>query len=479
MLNFTNPNYGVTNPASQEKLLSQLMGQGYQKAPPMLAPPSTAMQPRNRDPEREKAVQANKEKKSIQNAFDEIVETRNQTGKPFLSPIRRAQIFSKHGVPSQVVDRFNSTIDKMEAKAGYMDDPTQNVTRTLPDGSTSTTCESRQNLIDNPVIKSLSRKEALLNRVLDDNIKPEDLKPMERRLLGIKLKDTPTPTMKKMGNVWYQWDTGTEGWVDTGKKEDAPARTPTMKKMGNTWYQWDAKTEDWVDTGKKEKVGQILTQKDKIAFNKDVAAQTQERFKNAEYGYEITERDRLDTRAILLGAEVEEGKIGTAAEGKTRFLINGELVDTYGNPIKAVTSSTAPSAGAAPSIDTTPSAGTKEKPLRLPQFKKPQAMVKTVDELKAMMPRKNSAYKDTYPYGRTKTLNERLVGFTGQTQENQQADLERKGETAITSALRQTKFSDKSLYDRNNIKIQLKEVYPDMSEEQLAQAILDGKLLGE
>ena len=218
--NFANPNYGMTNPASQEKLLSQLMGQSYQKAPPMLAPPSTAMQPRNRDPEREKAVQADKEKKSIQNAFDEIVETRNQTGKPFLPPVQRAQIFSKHGVPFQVVDRFNSAIDKMEAKAGYMGDPTQNVTRTLPDGSTSTTYESRQNIIENPIIKPISRKEVLLNRVLDDNIKPEDLKPMERRLLGIKLKDTPAPTMKKMGDVWYQWDTETQGWVDTGKKEE-------------------------------------------------------------------------------------------------------------------------------------------------------------------------------------------------------------------------------------------------------------------
>lgn len=226
-----NPKYDVANYPGREKMLSQVGGQGYNRAPAPPPAPSTAVQPRPQEEYAwQKTAQEDKEKQAISGALSEIVKTRDETGQPFLPSMQRMQIFSKHGIPSQIADKFNAIIDKAESKAEQketekrnkaeaMTDPTHMTTRTLPDGSTSTTAESLQNLIDNPVVTPLSRKEKLLNKVLDEKIHPASLTAIERALLGIKKEKTADPIMREMGGTHWQWNSEKEEWVDTGKKE--------------------------------------------------------------------------------------------------------------------------------------------------------------------------------------------------------------------------------------------------------------------
>lgn len=112
--------------------------------------------------------------------------------------------------------------------------------------------------------------------------------------------------------------------------------------------------------------------------------------------------------------------------------------------------------------------------------KKP--MAKSVDELNKMIssPKMVGPYKGSHAWeGRAQTIGERISGFTGQTQTGLRADLFRKGEDEITRALRQKSIGKQDLYDRNNLKMKLKTVYPDMTDSEIVKAILNETLLGE
>jgi hypothetical protein len=112
---------------------------------------------------------------------------------------------------------------------------------------------------------------------------------------------------------------------------------------------------------------------------------------------------------------------------------------------------------------------------RIPQ------MAETVESLDGMIPSPGMSgiYKKTHPWeGRVKTLGEHRAALTGITQKSQRSDILRKGENEITMALRRVGLG-KELFDRNNLRMKLERIYGKyMTEAQIAQAILNGELLG-
>ncbi|MFH1124318.1 MAG: hypothetical protein V1758_11735 [Pseudomonadota bacterium] len=138
-----------------------------------------------------------------------------------------------------------------------------------------------------------------------------------------------------------------------------------------------------------------------------------------------------------------------------------------------------PGAGA---VETQPVRRPTETPPVRPTLKQTHSkpMAQTIDELEKMIPEKRmqGAYLETYPWERSRSIKESLSKNIGQkTQQGQSAELKRMGEDEITAALRQ-KLGITDLYKLIEIKEKLKFIYPDMADEQIAQAVADGSLLG-
>ncbi|MFH1638330.1 MAG: hypothetical protein ABIB71_07940 [Candidatus Woesearchaeota archaeon] len=124
---------------------------------------------------------------------------------------------------------------------------------------------------------------------------------------------------------------------------------------------------------------------------------------------------------------------------------------------------------------------------------KPVKLAKTMKDLEGMIPPREVSqqgiYKSDIPYPWETSDPLGRVGefvsenITGRTQVTQEARLPRKGEVEITTALRVRKIGGKGLKglsERNFLSMKLKAVYgKSMTDKQIADAILDGTLLGD
>jgi len=93
-----NPQYSTAGYPGREKLLSQVAGQSFARPQAPVQAPIPSVTPQPQEQPWQKEMKERKTKQGVQKALNEIVATRDTTGKKFLSPTQRLGIFNKHGI---------------------------------------------------------------------------------------------------------------------------------------------------------------------------------------------------------------------------------------------------------------------------------------------------------------------------------------------------------------------------------------------
>ena len=278
------------------------------------------------------------EQEIIQKALDEIVETRNKSGQPFLSDTQRMQIFTKHGLPYEVANGFNSLISKEQAKTKPK---YHSVTRLTAEGGKATSLETEEYLREHPVEIPPTRKEKAL-RKLEAGTKWEDLSELEKAASGLK-------TDKK---GWGPLTKGTQGgtWQEGPEGQRIRRAAPSSADKGMTLAQRIAvnkgrrenreiKLEEWKFYNPKparDDYSELFKSKDKEdkAYDKDLKAWESEETKvkkqiDEEYNRDIlgktdgTKATAEEEMTAMPPAEQHEGKIIRDTETNKRYKSDG------------------------------------------------------------------------------------------------------------------------------------------------------------
>jgi hypothetical protein len=481
-----------TNYQGREQLISQLAGRGAAPPPALnLNVPNpaasaisgqqnTSWQKDIRDDVKEK-----KKKENIQKALAEIIDTRTKSGKPFLGSTQRLGILMKH-VDPQTADVLNSRIDAEQVKAEpkYL-----LVTRPTPEGGTQTSYETEEYARKNPVITPVERKEKLLRQIESGERKIEDLNAFEKLTLGIKTEKPEDTTLWKSFDRYKKENPDSKLSIfEYNKKlyKGGEGKNPTEVELENQpWGKLPAKIRNKYisEYDKIVAAGDIDLEGQGIADAEDWAYQTG-RFAPPESYTPLT--DIKDQMLEILKNDprypTPEEKEAAASEVAKQARRKYGKIGTYDKWLTDLKKK-ASSSGQQEEV-TQPLSGSKQAPKKVSGEKPKEKieMVSTLDELDSKIPDAgySGGYKKTYGWeGRSKNLAERISDFTGQTQTTQDPKIIRKGEDEVTAALRQKGFSGESLYDRNNLKAKLKHIYgKQMSDKEIAQAILSGELLG-
>jgi hypothetical protein len=210
---FLNPEYNIVDNGG---LLKAIAGSGYARPPSPMATPKLPAESRGQS-EWKQVAKESRDKKNLQNAFSEILQTREKLGKQFLPETQLMQILTKHvpmSTAQKVADDIASERKRFEPKY-------RSVTTTDP-----LTKKTTSRLVDEETLKGegitsggLSRIEQIKDDIASGKRNLTDLSAGERFAIGLS-KPSKAPELKKMKNpqgqfTWHQWDG--ESWADTGK----------------------------------------------------------------------------------------------------------------------------------------------------------------------------------------------------------------------------------------------------------------------
>lgn len=190
------PSLLTSNYPNREALLSQAMSRQPQRTQipsPVTTPPPQRpmMQSTASDVGLQSLIQDQKMKDAqgkLQAALKEIVETREKSGKKFLTPTQRLGILTKHGIPDFASKMINDAITQEQEK---LEPKYHTVTRPTAEGGTTTGIETEEELRKSPVETPPTRKEKLLRQIESGEKTIESLNPLEKALLGLKDVERP------------------------------------------------------------------------------------------------------------------------------------------------------------------------------------------------------------------------------------------------------------------------------------------------
>ena len=444
------PSLLTSNYPNREALLSQAMSrqpQGAMQPPqPITTPPQ--QQPMVQSTASDTGLQSlikNQETKDaqvkIQAALKEIVDTREKSGKKFLTPTQRLGIFTKHGLPSFAAKMINDAITDQQKE---LEPKYHTVTRPTPEGGKITGLETEEELRKSPIEEKPDWKTRELGKLQRRETTEKDYTDTQLALLGLK-KDIP----KTMKFEYYD---------KAGKKKVRLISEDRMNEFALQVEQAGGSLE------KPEKEFATLN-KDRLEWTEKVMKDWREHNLDFTPEQEKTQYDTFNaqyTGAIKGWTPLRNKKTG-------EFIFRNQedrLVDERGNEIKQEITTPASQPGA----EVTPKPKAVSKPRAVSEPKEVPTLTK--EELSNILNKpktyQTGFYKpESFAPGGTPSFKEQLQSWAGKTTPK---GFSKFGEGSLETAIRQAGLG-KNLAQVKDMADNLRRKYPEFTDDNLIKLI--------